>query len=100
MITSVLEVGGESTTSKMACAQTIHSINFEFKKLKKEVHIFFSNKDLRCIKMLHNDIVVILTVIANFDIQKIIIYSRNIVNVLLYDAFERIRLLNERLMPV
>lgn len=49
--------------------------------------IAFSDKDIKGVQTLYNDVVVVSTTIAKHDIKRIIVDNRNSVDLLLYDAF-------------
>lgn len=100
MITEVLARGGESDSGRKAYVQAVHNISSEYKRLKISKKIVFSDEYLRGVKTLCDDIIVILAIIVNFEVQKILITSRSVTNVLLYYTFERMMLSREKFIAL
>ena len=57
-------------------------------------------KDVQKIQTLHNDAVVVLTMIANYDVKKILMDNESSTNILFYSIFFRMRLPTDRLKRV
>lgn len=60
----------------------------------------FSDEDLRGLKTSHNDVIVIFAIVVNFEMHKIVVDNKSIVDVLFYDTFEQMKLPMDRLVPV
>lgn len=100
VIVGGLAAGKESDTSRKAYVCLVHKISLEIKGVKTSKSIVFSTDDLKGVKTPYNDVVVITTVIANFEVHKIMIDSGSETDVLFYDTFLRMKLLEEKLKPV
>ncbi|GFZ07006.1 hypothetical protein Acr_18g0011760 [Actinidia rufa] len=96
--------GGCSTSSKKRHARSAH------RSAKEEVYnlstcvgdyppITFSNDDLRGLHLPHDDALVVSSVIANFNVQRILIDNRSSTDILFISAFERMKIGLNKLHP-
>lgn len=61
--------------------------------------ITFSNKDLKDVHTPHDDLLVVTVVVANFEVQKTLIDTSGLVDILLYETFLKMKLPQEQLIP-
>lgn len=54
---------------------------------------------MKRVKTLHDDVVVIIVVIANFEVHKIVIDSSSAIDILFYDTFLRMKFPKEKFKP-
>ena len=59
--------------------------------------ITFTNEDLRGLHLPHDDALVISAIIANFNIQRILIANKSFVDILFILAFDKMRIGRDRL---
>ena len=57
--------------------------------------ISFFDADITRVLTPHNDVVIISMTIANYNVKKILIDNKNSIDVLFYNAFERMKLSEE-----
>ena len=62
--------------------------------------IAFTDEDLREVRIPHDDPVVILLTIVNYDVKKNLIDNGSSKNILFYDAFQRIKLPYDQLQKI
>ena len=62
--------------------------------------IIFSREDLWGVQTLHNDTIVVLLTIANYDVKWYLIDNKSSVDVIFYDSFSRMELSIDRLKPI
>lgn len=67
------------------------------KRYKSNIMTSFSDDNLRGIQAPYDDFVVVSTIIANYDIRRILIDNGGSMEVLLYDAFVRMNLPKDKL---
>lgn len=70
----------------------VHNVETKSKKSNPSLSIILSNEDLKGVCLPHDDPLVVSLIIANFEVQKILVDSGNIVDILFYEAFLRIKL--------
>lgn len=75
----------------------MHDIILETKRAKTSKPIVFSDNDLKRVKTPYDDAIVITTIIVNFKVHKIMIDSGSVADVLFYDTFLRMNLLEKSL---
>lgn len=85
---------------KKAYICSIHNISLEMKWAKTSEPIVFSKDDLKGFNMPHDDALVSIVVITNFEVYKIIIDSGSAVDILFYYTFLRMELAENRLKMV
>jgi len=59
------------------------------KRLKDNNSILFSNDDLAGVRLPHDDPLVISVVVANYDVQRILVDNESSTDVLMYDTFSK-----------
>ena len=59
--------------------------------------ITFTKEDAREVQFSHNDVVVVILNIINYDVRYILIDNESSTDVLLYDAFSKMGILDDRL---
>lgn len=84
MIFRKATVGGKSSTKRKAYLRSIHHIKAEKKESRLSLLITFSKEDFEGVCMPYDDLVVVPVVIANFEVQKILVNSGSTTNILFY----------------
>ncbi|XP_073109694.1 uncharacterized protein [Elaeis guineensis] len=67
------------------------------KKQKTEEPITFIEEDVQGVQFLHNDAVVVNLNIINYDAHRVLIDNESSVDILFYDAFSKMEMLDDRL---
>ena len=62
------------------------------KKAQTQDTIVFTDEDLRKVRTPHNDPVIVSLIIANYDVKRILVDNRSSVDILFYDAFQRMQI--------
>ena len=70
------------------------------KRPRQDDVIIFTDEDARGIQTLHDDTVVVSTMIVNYDVKRILVDNGSSVNVLFYAVFSRMDLTNYRLREI
>ena len=79
-----------SNNLRKACAQEVMSITGEPpERAKIEVALTFNDSDLEGVKFPHDDLLVITLVIGNSSVKRVHFDNRESVNILFYDAYEK-----------
>ncbi|GFZ15785.1 hypothetical protein Acr_25g0001940 [Actinidia rufa] len=97
--------GGYSTSSRKRHARNAHRpaeeeiYNLSSSLVADQTPITFSNDDLRGLHLPHDDALVISAVIANFNIQRILIDNGSSADILFISAFERMKIGIDKLHP-
>ncbi|GFY87963.1 hypothetical protein Acr_05g0016020 [Actinidia rufa] len=97
--------GGCSTSSRKKHAMTALRLaeeeiyNLSSSSFGDQTPITFSNDDLRGLHLPHDDALVVSAVIANFNIQRILIDNGSSADILFISAFERIKIGLDKLHP-
>lgn len=61
------------------------------------VGVTFSNEDIKEVQTPYNDAVVVSIMVAKHDIKRILVDNESFANILIYDAFRRMKLILEKL---
>ncbi|XP_057464641.1 uncharacterized protein LOC130754441 [Actinidia eriantha] len=97
--------GGCSTSSRKRHARSANSLaeeevyNFSSSHVGDQAQITFSSDDLRGLHLPHDDALVVSAVIANFNVQRILIDSGSSADILFTSAFEKMKIGLEKLHP-
>ena len=97
--------GGYSTSSKKRHARSAHRpaneevYNLSSSFVADPTPITFSNDDLRGVHLPHDDALVVSAVIANFNVQRILIDNGSSADILFISAFEKIKIGPDKLHP-
>ncbi|GFY88878.1 hypothetical protein Acr_06g0008180 [Actinidia rufa] len=97
--------GGCLTSSRKRHARSAHRpaeeeiYNLSSSSVGDHPPITFSNDDLRGLHLSHDDALVVSTVIANFNVQRILIDNGSSVDILFILAFERMKIRLDKLHP-
>lgn len=91
---------GDSNTSRKAYACLVYNVSGEQKCVKIGEINTFSDEVLRGIQAPYNDAMVILVMVANFEVKKIMIDNSHLIDILFYDGFKRMKLPANRLKPI
>ncbi|GFZ13609.1 hypothetical protein Acr_23g0019940 [Actinidia rufa] len=97
--------GGSSISSKKRHARSAFRLaeeeiyNLSSPYVSDQLPITFSNYDLRGLHLPHDDALVVLAVIANFNVQRILIDNGSLADILFISAFERIKVGLDKLHP-
>ena len=70
------------------------------KRQKIEEPITFTEEDAQGVQFPHNDVVVIFLNIANYDVRRILVDNRSSADILFYNAFSRMSILDGHLRPI
>ncbi|GFY88915.1 hypothetical protein Acr_06g0008550 [Actinidia rufa] len=73
--------------------------NFSSSYVGDQTPITFSNDDLRGLHLPHNDALVVSAVIANFNVQRILIDNGSLADILFISAFKRMKIGLDKLHP-
>ncbi|GFZ00941.1 hypothetical protein Acr_14g0005760 [Actinidia rufa] len=97
--------GGYSTSSRKRHARSAHGsadeevYNLSSPFVADQTPITFSNDDLRCVHLPHDDALVVSAVIANFNVQRILIDNGSSADILFISAFEKMKVGPDKLHP-
>ncbi|PSR88450.1 Beta-porphyranase [Actinidia chinensis var. chinensis] len=97
--------GGYSTSSRKRHARSAHRpadeevYNLSSSFVADQTPITFSNDDLRGVHLPHDDALVVSAVIANFNVQRILIDNGSSADILFISAFERMKIGLDKLRP-
>ncbi|GFZ18422.1 hypothetical protein Acr_27g0001610 [Actinidia rufa] len=97
--------GGCSTSSKKRHARSVFRLaeeeiyNLSSPCVGDQPPITFSNDDLRGLHLPHDDALVVSAVIANFNVQRILIDTGSSADILFISAFEKIKIRLDKLHP-
>ncbi|GFZ06659.1 hypothetical protein Acr_18g0008290 [Actinidia rufa] len=97
--------GGYSTSSRKRHARSAHGpadeevYNLSSPFVADQTPITFSNDDLRGVHLPHDDAVVVSAVIANFNVQRILIDNGSSADILFISAFEKMKVGPDKLHP-
>ncbi|GFS34945.1 hypothetical protein Acr_00g0036910 [Actinidia rufa] len=97
--------GGCSTSSRKKHARTALRLaeeeiyNLSSSSFGDQTPITFSNDDLRGLHLSHDDALVVSAVIANFNVQRILIDNESSTDILFISAFERMKIGLDKLHP-
>ncbi|GFZ06762.1 hypothetical protein Acr_18g0009320 [Actinidia rufa] len=97
--------GGCSTSSRKKHARSALRLakeeiyNLSSSYVGDQTPITFSNDDLRGLHLLHDDALVVSAVIANFNVQRILIDNGSSADILFISAFERMKIGLDKLHP-
>ncbi|GFY88793.1 hypothetical protein Acr_06g0007330 [Actinidia rufa] len=97
--------GGYSTSSRKRHARSAHRpaeeeiYNLSSSLVADQTPITFSNDDLRGLHLPHDDALVVSAVIANFNVQRILIDNGSSADILFISAFERMKIGLDKLHP-
>ncbi|GFS36147.1 hypothetical protein Acr_00g0044360 [Actinidia rufa] len=97
--------GGCSTSSRKRHARSALRLtdeevyNLSSSHVGNQAPITFSNDDLRGLHLPHDDALVVFAVIANFNVQRILIDSGSSADILFISAFEKIKIRLDNLHP-
>ena len=70
------------------------------KRQKIEEPITFTKEDAQGVQFPHNDAIVVSLNIANYDVRRILVDNESSADVLFYDAFSRMSILDGHLRPI
>ncbi|XP_043714686.1 uncharacterized protein LOC122663043 [Telopea speciosissima] len=93
-------MGGETSNSQKQHSRNVLQAEVIIKKRRTDHPITFSDEDLADIQSPHDDALVIKMVIANCMVGRILVDNGNSVDILYYDAFEKMLLRPEMLRRV
>ncbi|XP_057506533.1 uncharacterized protein LOC130789734 [Actinidia eriantha] len=105
MIHGGFGLGGCSTSSRKKHARSAHRLveeeiyNLSSSNVGNHTPITFSNDDLRGLHLPHDDALIVSAVIANFNVQRILIDSGSSADILFISAFERMKIGLDKLHP-
>ncbi|GFS42902.1 hypothetical protein Acr_00g0082420 [Actinidia rufa] len=97
--------GGYSTSSRKRHARSAHGpaddevYNLSSPFIADQTPITFSNDDLRGVHLPHDDALVVSAVIANFNVQRILIDNGSSADILFISAFEKMKVGPDKLHP-
>ncbi|GFY92627.1 arginase [Actinidia rufa] len=97
--------GGYSTSSRKRHARSAHKLaeeeiyNLSSSFVADQTPITFSNDDLRGLHLPHDDALVVSAVIANFNVQRILIDNGSSADILFISAFEKMKIGLDKLHP-
>ncbi|XP_022865324.1 uncharacterized protein LOC111385183 [Olea europaea var. sylvestris] len=91
--------GGDSNSDRKGYAHTIGVCSIQ-EKARFHQNITFNEKDLIGVAMPHDDALVIVGDIANFDVKKVLVDGGSAVNVLTWEAFMGLKISLEKLKAV
>ncbi|GFS41652.1 hypothetical protein Acr_00g0075570 [Actinidia rufa] len=97
--------GGCSTSSRKKHAKSAFRLaeeeiyNLSSSSVGDQTPITFSNDDLRGLHLPHDDALVVSAVIANFNVQRILIDNGSSADILFISAFERMKIGQDKLHP-
>lgn len=98
MISEGTVVRGKSLTKRKAYIKSIYSVEIEPKRPHSSLPVTLLDEKLKSIQTAHNDPVVVLVVIANFEVQKILVDSNSATNIMFYEIFQKMKLPSNRLI--
>ncbi|XP_043705563.1 uncharacterized protein LOC122655434 [Telopea speciosissima] len=93
-------MGGETTNSRKQHVRNVLQAEATIKKRRTDYHITFTDENLANIQSPHDDAMVIKMVIANCTVGRILVNNGSSVDILYYDAFEKMLLKPEMLKRV
>ena len=70
------------------------------KRQKVEEPIAFTEEDAQGVQFPHNDVIVVSMNIANYDVRRILVDNGSSADILFYDAFSRMSILDGPLRPI
>ncbi|GFY91595.1 hypothetical protein Acr_07g0017910 [Actinidia rufa] len=97
--------GGYSTSSRKRHARSAHRpaddevYNLSSSFVADQTHVTFSNDDLRGVHLPHDDALVVSAIIANFNVQRILIDNGSSADILFISAFEKMKIGLDKLHP-
>ncbi|GFS33374.1 hypothetical protein Acr_00g0028020 [Actinidia rufa] len=97
--------GGYSTSSRKRHARSAHGpadeevYNLSSPFVADQIPITFGNDDLRGVHLPHDDALVVSAVIANFNVQRILIDNGSSADILFISAFEKMKVGPNKLHP-
>ena len=62
--------------------------------------ISYSNEDLREVRTLHDDPIVVSLTISNYDVKRILVDNGSLIDILFYDAFQKMKLPSKQLQDI
>lgn len=94
MISGEVATTGESLAKRKAYMRSVYSFETEPKRPRSSISITFSNEDLKSSQIPHDNLVVILVVIANFKVNK-----RSWLAAVVHQIFHSMRLFQKMILP-
>lgn len=87
MISNRIAIEGESSTKKKTFIRSIYNVKTEPKRPNSSLLTIFLNKNLKGIQTTHDNPIVVLVMITNFEIWKILVDNGNVVDIFFYESF-------------